>query len=123
MEASASETLNLEKIELTDVYMTLASKELRKRTEELKTILSINNMPGSNPNALFQIGSLVNSIAGIDPQAGSKARELLHLAGKFYDADKWKRFSGGLEALRSRMSFEILNWLETHANILEKHGA
>ena len=103
--------------------MKLASNNLRRQIEELKSILLINNRPGNNPSALFQIGSLVNVIAGIDSQAGSKGGELLDLASKFYHAEKWKRFSGGSEALHSRMSFEILNWLETHANILEKHGA
>ena len=103
--------------------MTTASNDLRERIRELREVLLANNSPGANPSALHKLGVLANAVAGIDPESGSKARELLALAGKFYDAEKWRRAKDSPEALHSRMSFELLNWLETRANILEHHGA
>ena len=103
--------------------MTKASNELRERIKEFREVLTGNTIPGANPSALHKLGALANAVAGIDPEAGSKARELLGIAGKFYDAERWRRVKDSPETLHSRMSFEILSWLETRANILEYHGA
>ena len=103
--------------------MTNTATELREQIKRLREILSLNNNPGANPSALHSLGIVSNAIAGIDPEAGSKTRELMDIASKFYDAEKWKRSKDSPEALYSRMSFEILGWLDTRANIHEHFGA
>lgn len=102
--------------------MSKPSSELREKIVEFRSVLGNNRTPGNNPAAIYKIDELANAVAAIDPETGSKAKEIASVARIYYDLDKWKRSRDSPEGMHSKMLNELLGWLETRANILERHN-
>ena len=102
--------------------MSKPSNDLRQKIVEFRSVLGNNRTPGNNPEAIYKIEEISNAVAAIDPETGSKTKEIACIARIYYDLDKWKRSKASPEEMYSKMLNELLGWLETRANILEHHN-
>jgi len=98
------------------------SEKIIKVADEIETALNESPIPRSNQLILNRIRFLAGQLSGCDNYAWEKAREIAMLASIYYSARKHAKYPGGSDALRTRMTLDLLGRIRSQAKIREAAG-